>query len=463
MQSRFWHGIRTRKAQIGADADTPARRLVLPAAWDDRAAAGLVALAPDEASPARLDALADAWIDRLGADEDLGTALRRLLIERRGTAGAAIWRGESGAAPIFAVNLAAFHDPRIGFDEPALLEALRFAAWTCALAAPGAARGFVAPADLSGLLAALGHDYDSNAARAFAVALFGRMAGTLQAETGALRQRLNRAVPDIALAIVPPGPVEALLGVETGGIAPAFAPLGPDGALTATARNYLIARGLSTEAALARLLAGEALLRPADTTAHAAMHDALAPFVTGTLERPQAPARPAPAVPAAPRAHGPLPARHSGYTQRAAVGGHKVYIRTGEYADGGLGEMVITLHKESAAFRGLMDSFAAAVSIGLQHGVPLERFVEAFTFTRFGPAGEVEGDPAVTRATSLIDYVFRHLAANYLPRHDLAPARPESADTVGDARRETAPLLPLDLPADSSPRARRRSLRLIAS
>src|SRR5258708_6837951 len=109
-----------------------------------------------------------------------------------------------------------------------------------------------------------------------------------------------------------------------------------------------------------------------------------------------------------------------------------------------------------------MDNFAHAVSLGLQHGVPLERFVEAFTFTRFGPAGVVEGDPAVHAATSLLDYAFRHLAANYLGRHDIPEAEiEESGDTVGEGARDQAPLLPLDLPADASPRARRRTLRVV--
>ena len=121
--------------------------------------------------------------------------------------------------------------------------------------------------------------------------------------------------------------------------------------------------------------------------------------------------------------------------RRPRVGGHKLFLRTGEYDDGALGEIVIALHKEGAAFRGLMDNFALAVSLGLQHGVPLERFVEAFTFTRFGPAGAVEGDPAVRAATSLLDYVFRHLAANYLGRHDIPEAEIEEADTVGHGAR----------------------------
>jgi ribonucleoside-diphosphate reductase alpha chain len=156
-----------------------------------------------------------------------------------------------------------------------------------------------------------------------------------------------------------------------------------------------------------------------------------------------------------------LPARHAGYTQKATVGGHKVFLRTGEYPDGTLGEIFIGLHKEGNAFRGLMDNFAIAVGLGLQNGVKLERFVEAFTFTRFGPAGVVEGDPAVTRATSLIDYVFRNLAVNYLHRTDIPEPGEEDADTVGDGAREHAPLLPLMLPREDTPRPRRRNLRLV--
>jgi ribonucleoside-diphosphate reductase alpha chain len=157
-----------------------------------------------------------------------------------------------------------------------------------------------------------------------------------------------------------------------------------------------------------------------------------------------------------------LPARRSGYTQKASVGGHKLFLSTGEYANGKLGEIFIALHKEGSAFRGLMDAFAIAVSLGLQHGVGLEDYVEAFTFTRFGPAGSVEGDPAVLAATSMIDYVFRNLAVNYLGQTNLAPATPEPADTVGEGAADRAPLLPLDLPAPA-PRERRKNLKLVSN
>ena len=115
-----------------------------------------------------------------------------------------------------------------------------------------------------------------------------------------------------------------------------------------------------------------------------------------------------------------LPNRRQGYTQKAIVGGHKVYLRTGEFGDGRLGEIFIDMHKEGAAFRAMMNNFAIAISLGLQYGVPLEEYVEAFTFTKFEPAGIVQGNDAIKNATSILDYVFRELAVSYLGRHDLA-------------------------------------------
>jgi ribonucleoside-diphosphate reductase alpha chain len=126
-----------------------------------------------------------------------------------------------------------------------------------------------------------------------------------------------------------------------------------------------------------------------------------------------------------------LPSRRKGYTQKATVGGHKVYLRTGEYEDGKLGEIFIDMHKEGAAFRSLMNNFAIAVSIGLQYGVPLEEYVEAFTFTRFEPSGMVSGNDAIKMATSILDYMFRELAISYLGRNDLAHVQP--SDVLPDA------------------------------
>jgi len=123
-----------------------------------------------------------------------------------------------------------------------------------------------------------------------------------------------------------------------------------------------------------------------------------------------------------------LPHRRKGYTQKAVVGGHKVYLRTGEYEDGKLGELFIDMHKEGAAFRSLMNNFAIAVSIGLQYGVPLEEYVEAFTFTRFEPQGMVQGNDMIKMSTSILDYIFRELAISYLDRSDLGHVNPEDLD-----------------------------------
>ena len=125
--------------------------------------------------------------------------------------------------------------------------------------------------------------------------------------------------------------------------------------------------------------------------------------------------------------------RRKGYTQKAVVGGHKVYLRTGEYEDGKLAEVFIDMHKEGSAFRSLMNNFAIAISLGLQYGVPLEEFVEAFTFTRFEPSGIVEGNDAIKMATSILDYIFRELAISYLDRNDLAHVEPADLmpDTIG--------------------------------
>ncbi|MFN3145988.1 MAG: vitamin B12-dependent ribonucleotide reductase [Paracoccaceae bacterium] len=133
-----------------------------------------------------------------------------------------------------------------------------------------------------------------------------------------------------------------------------------------------------------------------------------------------------------------MPERRRGYTQKAIVGGHKVYLRTGEYTDGTLGEIFIDMHKEGAGFRAMMNNFAIAVSVGLQYGVPLEEFVEAFTFTRFEPAGVVQGNETIKNATSILDYIFRELAVSYLDRTDLAHVKPEGTpfDELGRGEEE---------------------------
>ncbi len=136
-----------------------------------------------------------------------------------------------------------------------------------------------------------------------------------------------------------------------------------------------------------------------------------------------------------------LPDRRKGYTQKAVVGGHKVYLRTGEYDDGRLGEIFIDMHKEGAALRSLINNFAIAISLGLQYGVPLEEYVDAFTFTRFEPSGPVQGNDTIKFATSILDYVFRELAVSYQERFDLAHVDPSESgfDALGKGVEEGKP------------------------
>src|SRR5689334_4601012 len=136
-----------------------------------------------------------------------------------------------------------------------------------------------------------------------------------------------------------------------------------------------------------------------------------------------------------------MPDRRKGYTQKAVVGGHKVYLRTGEYDDGRLGEIFIDMHKEGAALRSIINNFAIAVSLGLQYGVPLEEYVDAFTFTRFEPQGPVQGNDSIKYATSILDYVFRELAVSYLERFDLAHVDPSEGgfDALGKGVEEGKP------------------------
>ncbi len=141
----------------------------------------------------------------------------------------------------------------------------------------------------------------------------------------------------------------------------------------------------------------------------------------------------------------PLPSRRGGYTQKAMIGGHKIYLRTGEYEDGTLGEIFLDMHKEGAAFRSLMNCFAIAISLGLQHGVPLEEFVEAFLFTRFEPNGPVNLSNHIKMSTSIIDYIFRELAITYLDKKELAQVSQD--DLRGDSVKQD-PECTDDEPAD---------------
>jgi ribonucleoside-diphosphate reductase alpha chain len=478
---RIWHGTRTRRIEIGADPDQPLRQVTLPAAWEDHAAAALAVLAPG-VGPVTLPGAAALWAASLGPE--LEKRVLRLLLLRRAAPTEAAWAGRAADDPGFILNLPAFLTSDGQFDVEALSTAVETAMEALTMLAPTARDLAIGMADLSRLLAALGLKYDTDAARDVARCLAAIVRGHADSasarsgEPGTFRSVYPLAptrcvVPGLAEAarmarteVMPkhlvttgiraPDAVEALLGAETGGIAPCFAWVSEDGDLTRTARSWLGARGMSGERALAIQLSGGSPFPMIGKDAHASMHDAVAPFMHRMPPRPISLT-----IQSEPVVKRDLPGRRRGYTHQASLAGHKVLLRTGEYDDGSLGEIVIALSKEGAAFKGLMEAFATAVSLGLQHGVTLETFVEAFTFTRFGPAGAVEGDPAVKHATSFLDYAFRNLAANYLGRRDIPTAEFEPADTVGDGHRDQAPLLPLDLPAEASPRARRRSLRVV--
>jgi ribonucleoside-diphosphate reductase alpha chain len=143
-----------------------------------------------------------------------------------------------------------------------------------------------------------------------------------------------------------------------------------------------------------------------------------------------------------------LPKKRHGFTQEARVGGHKIFLRTGEYEDGRLGEIFLDMHKEGAAFRSLMNCFAMSISMGLQYGVPLQTYVDQFTFTRFEPQGPVEGHPYVKFSTSIVDFIFRALGVEYLQRYDLAHVKPGIDSSPLDvAQHQGTPPEPPSMPA----------------
>ncbi len=249
-----------------------------------------------------------------------------------------------------------------------------------------------------------------------------------------------------ALGVAIADPVDALLGIETAGLAPDFGPLDPAGGLSRGSQALLAARALSPKSALAALLAGRDVLPTAGPAAHAAMIARLAPLLDVAPSVPT----PLPASASRTTARRELPARRGGIAHKAVVGGQKVFLRTGEYADGKPGEVAITLPQASPSVRVLIECLSHAIGIGLQHGAPLAEFVDALAGTRFGPAGAVEGDPAVPRATSAVDYVMRHLAHAYLPGTKLPPV---------EAGGDEEPLLPLELPQEAA--RRRRGLRVV--
>lgn len=508
--SKAWHGVRLRWVEAAGDPDAAPSRVCIPASWEDGAASAVAAMKPGARTVALPD-LADAWIGRaaqraeeagLFAQASLATALHDLLIRRRGAPGEAIWLkpwAAEGDAPRFVLNLPAFLDPGAGFDVAGFQQAAEIAVITLTLLRPKARRLAIGFADLDGLLAGLGLDYDSIAAREVAACVAAILRGRAECASARLSGISGLSVlPDVwasppSHSIVPglaeaaarafteaaalpscghesvaalsePDAAEILLAVETTGLAPAFSRTTEQGVLTKATRHLLVARRLSPETALAAFLRGDNPVPLASAEALGAMHAILKAILPVPALRRSPSGRPTTSGNEAPISPRPaaavdLPTRRSGTMQKVAVGGHRLYLRTAEYPDGKLGEIEITLQKEAPAFRALMDAFTNAVSLGLQHGVPLEQFVDAFVGTRFGAAGSVEGDPSVGSATSIIDYVFRHLAAAHLGR--TIPEPEESAVAHSSHVAEFAPTLPLDLPREA-PESRRKRLRLVS-
>ncbi|MBL8771286.1 MAG: ribonucleotide reductase [Phenylobacterium sp.] len=308
-----------------------------------------------------------------------------------------------------------------------------------------------------------------NLAQAFAPHVVGE--GFLRDVLGATGDQLDDPALDVlALAGFPPGDVAAAEAFILGGDSLEDEALDDDQRAVLRSRD---ATPLSAQAAMLAALTPVLDIPPvlevplpwsatlADVAAALAAADIAIrprrgpPPLAAELDLPPAAERPAPARVQAPqveervverivereRTRRKLPDRRKGYIQKASVGGHKVYLHTGEYDDGELGEIFIDMHKEGAAFRSLMNNFAIAISIGLQYGVPLDEFVDAFVFTRFEPAGEVKGNDTVRSATSILDYIFRELGISYLGRDELASADPAglNADGLGRGKAEAAP------------------------
>ncbi|HEY4250046.1 MAG TPA: hypothetical protein VGM87_02545 [Roseomonas sp.] len=508
LNGTLWEGIALRRLKAAADPDQAPRAVALPGAWPDAeaAAAALAAIAPG-AGPVTLPGLAERWIRRLEAKgralglvtgSDFAQGLRALLLSRRGAPGLPVWRGECRTAevPRFVLNLSAFLDAGGGFDTGAYAAAVALAVRAAEIAGEGRAQRLsVGFADLAGFLAAHGLRYAGAEGRETAAALAALTLGAAEAESGRIADQLGAreplrlfwppspatcAVPGLAeaaraaldtaagshglrhagvVALSAPDAVDALLGVETGGMAPAQGHLRP--AIDAEGRL----RDQPTQAARRAGARAEALLVPVEDTARQQMLMAIGPFLHGPV-----PAAVAAAIPAAPAptATPPLPelplllrprraVRDA--MRRVTIGGQRVALRCQEDADGALRGITLTLGRD-AGLRALLDATAQAVSVGLARGVPLSDYVDAYAYADFAPAGTVEGDARIQAASSILDWAFRHLAFTYLGRADLAdPALPPAPDAAAEPG--APPLLPLDLPALPTPR-RARGLRRVA-
>ncbi|MEJ5155588.1 vitamin B12-dependent ribonucleotide reductase [Gluconobacter wancherniae] len=496
-----WTGVRMRTLRVNIDPDDSAMRSVtLPAAWEDDAAQALAQITPTTGGPIRLSSEAGRWVDTIDASPALpgtpadapspGRSLSCLLLMRQLAPNVALWQRQPDDAPGFVLRLSGFVQDG-GFSPEHFVACMQLACDSLRrLAAETSAErtgelplfdipaeqtldsaGIILLTDLDACLAAQGYDYDSDDGRNAAKAISALATTVARAGTGRAAPSIpntpllglralaasvmasaeNQRLAPIETGFSTPGPVDALLGAEACGLAPVFSPLTEGGQLRESTLARLAHRGLTPEAALAMALGGTAPLPLAGVHAHTAMHQALA----GAVD--YLPALPEPEMEnlRARLERGvrrPLPMRQTGFTQRAAIGGHHIFMRTSEFEDGSLGELSITPARESPMARGLMDCLSQAVSIGLQFGAPLEAFVERFAYTRFGPGGTVEGDPVAAYATSMLDYAFRALSDAYLGTHmpDAPPIEPNAEDP--------SPMLPFTNTSDERPRGRRLKL-----
>ncbi len=505
----IWSGLALRRMRAAVDPDSPSRAVAVPASWEDEAGMALAALAPGQGSVS-LPGLAEGWIGRLVSRgqqlallrddeaEALAESLRGLLVARRAAPGAGTWRNEAKAEPRFVLNLPAFLDDAGGFDILGYAAAIRTGIRALDVLTGGKAHALrLGYADLAGLLAALGLPYDSAEARDVAACLTALTRGVAEFASAELAERFGAresaclfwpappahcVVPGLAaaarraleeagrsfglrhaglLALTAPDAAEGLLGAETGGLAPAQGPTrfahGADGTVTEQpTRAARRAAALHGEAA-------NVLLAPVPQSARTAMEGAIRPYLHAATPAPAAVPQPARPLPP------PRPATARGQAWRVTLAGHRVTLTATENAEGHLASIGLAMARDGAAFRGLMDSFVHVVNLGLARGMPLSDYVTAVAYSRGGPAGQVEGDPDIRRATSVLDWAFRRIAISYL---DGAEARhlwpdPTEEDVVAEtapaspAQREASPQLPLDLPARPSPAARRGGLRLV--
>ncbi len=499
-----------RTLHITIDPDSNALRSVtLPSAWSDDAAQALAQITPSEGGPVRLASEAARWVELIDSTPllpntpknapPIGRSLSCLLLMQQMAPNLALWRHDPDGQPGFIIKLSSFVQDglfstehfaacvklacdslrrleaaqrpyRSGelplFDEPALSFS------------PNDPVGAILLSDLDACLAAIGLDYDSEAGRAMAqgitqlTQLIAR-AGTPIAvpafscpqapdieqaavSISAKMQSVTELAP-VEIGFSSSGVVDALLEVESCGLGPIFSLVDTQGNLRTSTLHRLAHKGLSPEAALALALDGEAPLHAAGPKAHALMQEALQPFCE------HMPILPEPETDALKEKLGrgvrrPLPMRQGGFTQRASIGGHRLFMRTNEFEDGSLGALSLSPPQESPMARGLMECFSQAVSIGLQFGVPLEVFIEKFAYSRFGACGTIEGDDIAAYATSMLDYAFRALSDAYLgQRMPDAPVEPTE-------KTQDAPMLPFGLEQETSPprSPKRRNLRLVS-